>query len=148
VRVYLGVAPGDVEAFLADARIPAGVEARAVTAALVEGYPDGDEEELEYVAMLDASEDSLARLSPGDPPRRMVLVADAHGVDELEGTKVSVTADVPWKKVASLHRDTADAEGDVSAALAELTDPRSPSRERLEDRDLAWYAPQEIPGLL
>lgn len=148
MRIYLGVAPGDVEAFLAGARIPDGLEARAVTAALVDGYPDGDEEELEYVAMLDAAEDSLARLTVDDPPRRLVLVAEAHSVDELEGTKVRVTSEIPWKKVASLHRDTADAEGDVTEALAGPVDARGPARDRLEDRDLAWYAPQEIPGLL
>ena len=123
----------------------------AVTPALREAYASGDEEELEYSAML--AED------PAAPPRRVVLAAEipADGVKldarDREPGRVLVTAAIPIDKLASAHVDDAEAGTDVRAA-AEALDAADAGDEDArfavdgaEGHELAWYATQELSYL-
>jgi hypothetical protein len=78
-----------------------------------------EDEEAEYAALMTAAEASAALLA--GPGRRVVVVAEAPEDDVA----------VPFRDVASVHADTVDRPAG--------SDP---------DEDLAWYATQEIPGLL
>src|ERR1700688_1934804 len=62
---------------------PAPLRAFAVTPALREAYMNGDDEELEYVAMLEAARESLRLLDADQdaPRRRVVLAADVPDAD-------------------------------------------------------------------
>src|SRR5215472_16009174 len=106
---------------------PAPVHGFAVTPALREGYASGDEEELEYVAMLAAARESLRllRADPDAPRRRVVLAADAEATwvaYDDEPAAVVITDPVPVSALASGHVDAADAHDDVAAAAAALAD--------------------------
>jgi len=132
----------------------------AVTGALRESYAEGDEEELEYVAMTVAARTSLqllARSDDDDPPRRMVVaveVEDAYPVLAQGAAAVEVPKAVPLRQVAAVHADTEEAEADVSAAVAMLRagGPRDDDEEFLldacEGHELAWFATQETGDLL
>jgi hypothetical protein len=83
VRVFLPCTLPRLKAALAAGEVgPAPVVACAVTSALREWYAEGDDEELEYVAMAEAARASLRLLDgelvadPSAPPRRVVLAAD------------------------------------------------------------------------
>ena len=80
---------------------------------------DGDTEEQEYAALMAAAADSAELL--GGPGRRVVVVADLADPD----------AEVPLRDVVAVHADPTDRPADA--------DP---------DEDLAWYATQEIDGLV
>src|SRR5215469_11465566 len=99
---------------------PAPVHGFAVTPALREAYASGDEEELEYIAMLAAARESLRllRSDPVAPRRRVVLDAD-----------VSVAADA----IAAADAGDEDAGFSVDSA---------------EGHELAWYATQEFTTLV
>jgi hypothetical protein len=81
---------------------------------------DGDDEESEYAALM-AAADASAALQEADGHRRVVVVAD---VAEPDGA-------VPVQRVQAVHADPSARPADA--------DP---------DNDLAWYATQEIGGLL
>jgi hypothetical protein len=140
---------------------PAPVLAFAVTPALREWYTDGDIEELEYAAMMDAARASLRMLEadPGAPPRRVVLAVDVPDGEvapapEFERAAVQVAAVIPLRKVAAVHMDAAGAEGavrDAVAAIAKADLGDDDARfivDGVEDHELQWYATQEIPHLL
>lgn len=131
----------------------------AVTGSLRESYAEGDEEELEYVAMTAAARAALTLLArePDEPPRRVVVAVD---VDEavpnadLGPAGVELPHVVSMRDVAALHTDTDDAADDVTAAVEVLRrgGPRDPDEEFLLDApegyELAWFATQEIGDLL
>lgn len=140
---------------------PAPLDGFAVTPALREAYAIGDEEELEYAAMMAAARASL-RLLGADPeasPRRVVLAADiAPGSVKWatypsEPSTVVVTAAVPVSALASGHVDAAEAETDVRAAAdaipgADLGDEdASFTVDGAEGHELLWYATQELADL-
>lgn len=134
VRVYVPLTRAGLAALVADGRIAGGFRAHAVTSALRAAFAEGDDEDLEYAAMYAAADASWALRGAGDEPRRYVLAGDVPEVSELPGddpTLVEVAADLPWKRVASAH---VDAEDVIDADL--------------EDAELAWFATQEISGLL
>lgn len=136
VRVYLPLVPAGLAALVTEGRLDGPRRAHAVTQALRAAWPDGDEEEWEYAALMAAGEDSWAAREPGDRPRRHVVAADVPSVEELDDaedpTLVEVAADVPWKRVAAAHVDPAD----------------RPDGAEAPDDDLAWFATQEIADLL
>ena len=134
VRVYIPTTSSGLAALVADGHLAGPFRAHAVTDALAEAWPEGDDEEREYAAMAAAGDASWSLRSDGDQPRRFVVAADVPAYAPVEGedpTLVDVAADVPWKNVASAHVDTEDQPDDGPG-----------------DSDLAWFATQEIRDLL
>lgn len=152
VRVYL---PLTLEGLAAleqqGATDPGPLRAHAVTAALREAWPDGDEEELEYAALTAAAQGSLGLSS--DQPLRVVVALDVKTVEELQDdedpTAVAVAHQVPRRRVAAVHVDTEGAASAVGAARAAAgTSAYDWLAEQCLDHELAWYATQEIGDLL
>ncbi|WP_206050684.1 DUF6912 family protein [Nocardioides speluncae] len=132
VRVYIPLTSAGLAALVADGRVDGPFRAHAVTKALVSEWPEGDDEDWEYAALSAAAASSWALRGADDSPRRIVVAADVPSVtdlDEDDPTLVDVAADVPWKNIASAHVDTSDYDGESDTALA-------------------WYAAQEISGLV
>ncbi len=132
-RVYLPLGEAGLARLVAEGRLDGPLAAHAVTPALRAAWPDGDEEEWSWAALMAAAEASRAARGPADRPRRHVLAVDVPGWEpdpgpEDDPTRVRVDADVPWKRVASAHVDTAD--------------------DAAEDDELAWFATQEIRSLV
>ena len=142
---------------LGDGLGPPPMWAHAVTAGLREAYAEGGEEEWEYAALTAAARSSLALIDKDDVPRRVVVALDADTVlpgDVEDPTVVEIGEAVPFRSVAAVLVDSADAEVDVRAArdawaAAEEGDADA---ERLVDhcldRELGWFAVQEIGDLL
>ncbi len=159
MRVYLPYTVSALAGLLRDvATGPAPVRGYAVTPALREWYSSGDEEELEYVAMMQAARASL-RLLHADPQaaaRRVVLAAEvpdeqvtgAGGFDDPALVQISVQ--VQLRHVASGHIDDPRAEADVRAAVAALPAADSGDEDArftvdgAEGHELLWYATQEL----
>ncbi|WP_432574198.1 DUF6912 family protein [Kineococcus sp. SYSU DK005] len=149
---------------------PAPAAVHAVTPLLREFYADADprelEEELEYVAMSDAAEQSLRLLATapdGAAPRRVVLALDVPGTaaprpdaawSAPERSLVVLEQDLTLDALVSVHVDDAEAEADVRAALAALPaadagdDDARFTVESVEGHELLWYDATELPLLL
>lgn len=135
----------------------------AVTESLRAWYAEGDEEELEYAALTAAALGSLRRLAaePDAPRRRVVIASDIPdarvavatvGAVEEPGV-IEITGPVRLVDIASVHVDEADALEPVSAAARSLAAAEEGDAaallavDALEDRDLLWYAAQELDDL-
>jgi hypothetical protein len=136
---------------------PAPFLGHAVTDELRAAYPGGGEEEWEYVAMVAASRSSLGLIGEGDPPRRVVVAVDATTVvaaGDADPSVVEVAEVVPYRRLAAVLVDTPDAAGDVAVARDRWADAEGGDADaesvvdRCLDRELAWYAAQEIGDLL
>jgi hypothetical protein len=162
MRVYLPGTTRSLQALVESGELgPPPMTAFAVTPGLREWYIEGDLEELEYAALLDAARGSL-RLLDEDPtvPRRRVVVAvdvpdNAVQVrPDLDRSVVRVTVPVSLRAVASVHVDGPDAEAAVRAAAnavleADLGgDDAKFLLDEAEGHELLWYASQEIAPLL
>jgi len=157
-RVYVATTwTGLQQIVTADGIGPAPFFGHAVTRALRAAWPDGEDEELEYAATSAAAWTSLGLLTDEDPPRRVVLALDAETVlesDDEDPTVVEVGEVVPMRLVAAVLVDTEDAADDVAAAReawpATLQGDADAEVvvDRCMDRDLAWFAVQEIGQLL
>ena len=142
----------------ADGIGPAPFFGHAVTRALRAAWPEAGDEELEYAATLAAARTSLGLLTDEDPPRRVVLAVDAETVveadDDADPTVVEVGEVVPMRLVAAVLVDTEDAADEVEAARAawpavlEGDADAEAVLDRCLDRDLAWFAVQELGELL
>jgi hypothetical protein len=134
-RVYLPTTSSGLAGLVADRGWPGPLRGHAVTDALRAEWPDGDDEQWEYAALMAAADDCQALRGEGDLPRRYVVAADVADVRPVPGddpTAVEVAAGVTWRAVAAAHVDTEDdlvGSGDG-------------------DDDLAWFATQEIPDLV
>lgn len=169
MRVYIPTTVAGLRSLLADEAIqPLSGTAFALTPALRESYVAGDEEELEYAAMLEAARASLRLLSAeladggGGPDddvavRRAVVAADVDDVTlrpDLDAAVVRVAGPVPMKRLAAVHLDGAEAVPAVRAAAAviDAADLGDEDAELTlgdaEDHDLAWYGLQELPFVL
>jgi hypothetical protein len=163
MRVYLPSTLPDLADILAKGEIgPPPLRAFAVTPALREGYASGDDEELEYVAMLAAARRSLRLLDADQdaPRRRVVLAVDVpdgqvswQAYDD-DAAAVLVGDAVPFAAVASGHVDELEAVPDVAAAADAVIaadagdDDASFAVDSAEAHELAWYATQELQYLL
>jgi hypothetical protein len=162
MRVYLPTTLAALPGILSAGELaPAPLRGYAVTPALREAYASGDEEELEYIAMLTAARESLRLLAADKaaPRRRVVLAADVPDADATaiayddEPAAVAIGAPVGLPAVASGHVDEAEAEEDVAAA-AEASpaadagvDDAQFTVDSADGHELAWYATQELEWL-
>jgi uncharacterized protein DUF6912 len=162
MRVYLPSTLPGLAMILAEGEAePGPLRAFAVTPALRESYASGDEEELEYVAMVAAARESLRMLNADQkaPRRRVVLAADVPDVHvswqpyDDEPAAVLVGTVIPLADIASGHVDELEAVPDVAAAADAIIaadvgdDDASFTVDSAEAHELAWYATQELEYL-
>ena len=133
-RVYVPATLSDLARFVQEGGIgPTPVHAHAVTAWLRAAWPEADQEEWEYAALMAAADVSVGLLTEEDRPRRVVVVAEVDDVTEdRESTAVTVDSAIPDRVIQAVHADTVD------------IDPATP--EQLGD--LGWFGVQELPALL
>lgn len=132
-RVYLPTTLGRLRGWREQGTIgPAPLRAHAVTEGLRTAWPEASEEEWEYVALMEAADDSAAMLTEDERPRRVVLALDVAGLTTAsESTEVEIATELPIRLLAAVHADADD------------IDPQD------EDAgDLGWYGVQELPFLL
>jgi hypothetical protein len=152
MRVYFAATLPVARAALADGQLPE-LPAYAVTPGIREWYTDGNVEELEYAALVQAARASLRLLAtdPEAPRRRVVLVAEvptAHVDEEGDRGRVRPTGPVRIRDLAAGHVDHHDAEATVIAGIDALDDPaRVEAVEDVEGYELQWYATQELAEL-
>lgn len=140
---------------------PAPVTAFAVTPGLREWYTDGDIEELEYAASMEAARASLRLidLDPRAARRRVVIAVDlpdrvVEARDDLDRGVVRSSVEVRLADVASIHIDDADAVDTVARAAASIIEADLGDEEAelavgdTEGFELSWYASQELTELL
>lgn len=155
MRVYLPATLPLLTRWLSAGQAPPG-PGHAVTPALRESFFEGDEEEMEYVAQLDAARTALDLLADDvDAPRRRVVVAvDVPDLDVAPGpgrSGVTVGGPVPMSSWASALVDDEDSEAVVSAAVTALGAAAGGDADAafLIDEaaatELGWYAVQELP---
>lgn len=162
MRVYVPLTPPGL-ARVVDAREIGGppLEARAVTPELREAVGSDDLEELEYAAMAAAADGCLRLLAEdtGAPRRRVVLAAEAPDDAVRPGPEpnvgdVLVDRPLPLTNVMSGHVDEPEAATDVARAvdtLAAADDGDGDALavlDELAERELLWYARQELPEVV
>lgn len=169
-RVYvpttlLGLARAQKQGTLDDAEeaeTPVGrqLPAHAVTGAVREWYLEGNLEELEYSALIDAAESSLRLLAlqPEAPRRRVVVAIDVPESLVAPGgehrSSVRIAGPVALSRVVSVHVDEVDSEPTIVAAvdaLAAAADGDDEARFQLDEAeacDLLWYDISEIDDLI
>ena len=163
MRVYVPATVSMVrEALVAgEVRVLSGV-GFAVTEPLRLEYPDWSEDDLEYLAMQDASRASLRLLAgsgSAEPALRVVIATDVDDAavtprPEADRAVVAIGGRVDWSLVAAVHVDGADAAQAVrdAADVIDAADLGDHDAEFVlgsaEDYDLAWYAPSEITYLV
>src|ERR1700722_8856547 len=160
MRVYLASTLPSLTEILAGGQAgPASLRAFAVTPALREAYASGDDEELEYVAMLAAARQSLRLLgaAPGQPRRGVVLAADVPDADvswqayDDESAAVVVAAEIPVTALAAGHVDDPGSAADVAAAADAIAaadagdDDAAFALDSARAPGLAWERPPETP---
>ena len=160
MRVYIAATlPQLVELHRTGKLSPRDGSTFAVTPALREWYTDGDADELEYAALIEAARASLGMLTadPTAPRRRAVVTADVDDAvpDAIHGRAgVQLASRHDIDQVASLHIDAGDAEETVRAAIeahdvaAAGDEDAMIAVEEPEGFELLWYATQELPDLL
>ncbi len=153
-RVYLPCTPRTLAAVVAAGGVgPAPLAAHAVTDAVREALAAGEEEE--YAAATAAAQSSIGLLRHDELARRVVLAVDVPTIREVpdtaDPTVVEVGEPVPWRRVAAVLVDSADAEDAVGAALEALrqgSPDAARQAERCLDHELGWWAAQEVDALL
>ncbi|MCU1599352.1 MAG: hypothetical protein JWO22_61 [Frankiales bacterium] len=133
----------------------------AVTPALREWYAEGDEEELEYVALTLAARASV-RLLDADPEavrRRVVVVAEVpdaavSSAVHVDRAAVKIADAVALELVQAVHVDDPSAVPDVTVAADAVIEADLGSEdaafkvEQADGHELQWFATQEIGPLL
>ncbi|PUB29702.1 hypothetical protein C8K30_10277 [Promicromonospora sp. AC04] len=147
--------------------------AHAVTKDLEAALPDEDAEGLEYIAALNAADDSLALIAgrPDAPHQRVIitvevpdaaigLVSEASDDDEPVASEIQVTSTVEHVAIICVHVDEVEAAADIADVLAaadEESDAEATAEvgeesetaldealQRVTDRDLLWYDWSEL----
>lgn len=158
MRVYLPSTLPGLADLVRTGLLPPG-QAYAVTPGLREAYAAGDQEELEYAALLLAARASLRLIAadPDAPPRRVVVAAEVtdqpSGPAPGEGA-VLLDSPVPMADVVSAHVDDPVAMPEIRAAVDALAAADAGDEDAAftvdgaEGHELAWYASQEISDLI
>lgn len=142
--------------------MPLASIAHAVTTGLRRLNEAASEDDLEYVAFSRAAVAAVDLLSRQAAPQpfRVVVAADVPDkflaeLNEAEDdSRVRVTGHVPAAKVAAIHVDADEAREDVAAAAAVWTKAMDGDKaaladvEAVEDHELEWYHPTELPELM
>jgi hypothetical protein len=133
-RVYVPATLTALARFTGDGGIgPTPVHAHAVTEWLRAAWPEANEEEWEYAALMAAADASVALLTEEDRPRRVVVVAEVNDLTEdRESTAVTVDSAIPERVIQAIQADTVDIDPSLPEQLG----------------DLGWFGVQEIPFLL
>ena len=161
MRVFVPSSLPHLRKFLQARELPA-VHGYATTPGMREWYASGDEEEIEYLAIVAAARESLrllARGLPAVPMRRVVLTLDAPDamitvLDVEERGLVAVRAPVSATRLISALADDPEAETTVAAAVEAVAGADAGDTEALlaveeaDDLDLSWYAAQELELLV
>ena len=138
----------------ADGIGPAPFVAHAVTAAVREAMAGAGEEEWEYAASTAAAQSSIGMLQADEPARRVVIAVDvpsARAAGTADPTVVEIDDVAPFRLVAAVLTDSADAESDVARArdaVAGRSGDAEEAAERCLDHELGWWAAQEVRDLL
>ncbi len=168
MRVYAPATRADLDLLRRTGSWRPAAGAFAVTPALrgwVSADGPADDEELELAALSEAARHALrllgAGVDPADAQRVVValdlppaqVTVDDEGPDDPPG-RVRLALDaVPVGRVAAVHVDEASAAKAVVAAAAALAAAEAGDAEgeavvsALDDHDLLWYDPAELPGL-
>jgi hypothetical protein len=154
MRIYLPLSQAMLRALFVDGRLPGPLDGCAVTPALREWFPEGDDEELEYAAQYRAADLSIPMIVGETPARRVVLAVDADAaaavdVDDMVGVRIAdgITLD----EVAAVLADAPEAEAALLAAIEALSvgDEDVPAEvEALDEHGLAWFDPDELPAIV
>ena len=131
----------------------------AVTPGLRAEYPGAADEDLEYLAMIDASRASLRLLAAGSEQHwlRVVAAADVPAAKQRpdrDRSAAEMPGSLPWSSVISLHLDSAADAPVVRRAAdavdaADLSDPDAElALGDADDIDLGWYTPTEVRFVL
>lgn len=136
----------------------------ALTPAVRDFYIEGDDEEMAYMAFLDAARASLRLLTIGDeqrfPHRRVVISADMEesavtfSPEDGESVVRLSPALVTTQNLAAIHVDDEDAEPATKAAIEVIDEADLGSEEAeltlgdCEDNFMSWYDSQELPFLV
>jgi hypothetical protein len=143
------------EAFVSGGVGPQPVLGHAVTEAVRTELPGSSEEEWEYVALVAAAQDAVGLLGEGDAQRRVVIAVDAPSVRSTDHpTRVELDEVVPVTSIAAVLVDDEAAADDVAMARKAWSDAVAGDAEaeavleRCLDRELGWYAAQEVGDLL
>lgn len=162
MRVYLpATIPALAETLASGGISQVPVPGYAVTAALREWYSSGDDEELEYAAMMHAAHASLRLLAADSavPRRRVVLAAEARDADVRvvpdldEPGLVEVVSPVALRDIQSGHVDDSAAEAVIAAAVDALPAADAGDTDAqfvvdgADDLELLWFATQELRDL-
>lgn len=162
MRVYLPSTFAGLRGLRAADEIgPAPLHGHAVTPALRESYAVGDTEELEHVAQLAASSDSISLLhEDASVPRRRVVIAvevPDDSVERADGgdeSSVTVSCAVPMSAVHALLVDDPAATDVMDRAAQAWPAAQTGDDDALFEldeagaHDLMWFARQEIDQLL
>ncbi len=154
---------GELEA---DAGGDGRIGGHAVTPAVREWYVEGDVEELEFSAMIDAAESALGLLAheadrpdhPGTAHRRVVLALDVPDAGVIPGqgsrSAVRIAGPLTLSQVVSVHLDEPESEPVIAAATAAYAAARAGDDDaqflldEAEACDLLWYDVTEIDDLV
>lgn len=158
VRIYLPCTLTQLRDLVTSGGVgPAPFTAHAVTDAVRAADPDGDDEAWEYAASTAAAQSSLGLIVEEEDSRRLVVAADAPSASPVateEPSTVQVDDLIPFRQVAGVLIDDADASAAVAAAAhvwdqAMAGDPEAQALvERCLDHELGWYSAEEIGDLL
>ncbi len=160
MRVYLPSTLSRLQALLDDGAVTgAPLPGYAVTDDLRAFYDEGDDEELECLA-LDLAAAASVRLLDADPAavrRRVVVVVESSQVEtvpQVDRAAVRIVDDVALCDVRAVHVDDPAAIPDVTAAAEAMVAADLGSEasrllvEEAAGHELGWYATQEIGTLL